>query len=95
MQPGKEGIELFRLCDLGEPFFAASEQNETQTIMMADLAITRIQFCPPKEGALGGRPIPLIIHLDASEEMIGFGQRVIQLERFLKGSLGSRPVRRR
>src|SRR5438046_8729596 len=95
MQPGKEGIELFRQCDLGEPLFAASEQNETETIMMADFAIIRIQFCPPKEGALGGRPIPLIIYLDTGEEMIGVGQRVIQFERLLKGRLGSRPVRRR
>ena len=61
MQPGKEGIELFRQCDLGEPLFVASEQNETETIMMADFARTRIQFCPAKEGAFGSRPIPFII----------------------------------
>src|SRR5438105_5838180 len=95
MQPGKEGIELFRQCDLGEPFFDASEQNETKTIMMVDFAIIRIQFYPAKEGALGGWPISLIIHLDTGEEMIRFGQRVIQFQRLLKERLGRCPVFRR
>src|SRR5919201_3905287 len=88
----KEWIEQRRPIELSDCFLRPPEQGKTKGIMMRYFAGIWIQFLAATEGALGGRPIALIIQFHRCQQVVGWREGVVQGETFTQRRFGGRPV---
>jgi hypothetical protein len=77
-----QGVHFQGTPELSQSFFVPSKKGQKQAIPLICIAIFGVQFQGPAERPLRRVPFPQIL-IGASQHCMGFGQSVVDGQRFL------------